>query len=85
MRLKPDIIAVATTSTLRRIVGDYELSVEDKRKRQALVDAISSARRCKPEELLGYLGESEIKQVCEATGPGGHPNSPSRGHLKIPQ
>ena len=68
MRLKPSIITVASTSTLRQIVDDYELSVEDKRKRQALVDAISSARRCKPEELLGYLGESEIKQVCEATG-----------------
>ncbi|MFU1942728.1 site-specific DNA-methyltransferase [Bordetella hinzii] len=68
MRLKPSIIAVASTSTLRQIVDDYALSVEDKRKRQALVDAISSARRCKPEELLGYLGESEIKQVCEATG-----------------
>ena len=68
MRLKPNIIAVASTSTLRQIVDDYELSVEDKRKRQALADAISSARRCKPEELLGYLRESEIKQVCEATG-----------------
>lgn len=68
MRLKPDIIAVASTSTLRKIVDDYELSVDDKRKRQAMADAISSARRCKPEELLDYLGESDIKQVCEATG-----------------
>jgi len=68
MRLKPNIIAVASTSTLRQIVDDYELSVEDKRKRQALADVISSARRCKPEELLGYLDESEVKQVCEAVG-----------------
>lgn len=68
MKLKPNIIAVASTSTLRQIVDDYELSVEDKRKRQALADVISSARRCKPEELLGYLDESEVKQVCEAVG-----------------
>lgn len=68
MRLKPSIIAVASTSILRQIVNDYGLSADDKRKRQALADAILSARRCKPEELLGYLGESEIKQVCEATG-----------------
>jgi len=68
MRLKPNIIAVARISTLRQIVEDYDLSVEDKRKRQALADVISSARRCKPEELLGYLDESEVKQVCEAVG-----------------
>lgn len=68
MRLKPHIIAVASTATLRQIVDDYELNVEDRRKRQALADAISSARRCKPEELLSYLGESEVKQVCEESG-----------------
>lgn len=68
MRLKPNIIAVASTSTLRQIVDDYELRVEDKRKRQALADVISSARRCKPDELLAYLDESEVKQVCEAVG-----------------
>ncbi|WDJ42677.1 DNA methyltransferase [Xanthomonas campestris] len=68
MRLKPSIIAFASTSMLRQVVHDYELSVGDKRKRQALADAISSARRCTPEELLGYLGESEVKQLCEAVG-----------------
>ena len=68
MRLKPQILAVASTATLRQIVEDFDLFVEDKRKRQALIDTISSARRCKPDELLGYLGEIEIKQVCEAVG-----------------
>ena len=68
MKLKPNIVAVASAKALRQIADDYELSVDDKRKRQALVDAISSARRCKPEELLGYLNETEVKQVCEALG-----------------
>jgi len=68
MRLKPHIFTVASTATLRQIVEDFELPVADKRKRQALVDAISSARRCQPEDLLGYLGEPEVKQVCEAAG-----------------
>jgi hypothetical protein len=68
MKLKPNIVAVASTEALRQIADDYELSVDDKRKRQALVDAISSARRCKPEELLGYLNETEVKRVCEALG-----------------
>jgi site-specific DNA-methyltransferase (adenine-specific)/adenine-specific DNA-methyltransferase len=65
MRLKPHILSVASTATLRQIVEDFELSVTDKRKREALIDAISFARRCQPEDLLGYLGESEVKQVCE--------------------
>lgn len=60
MRLNPHILTVASTATLRQIAEDFELSVADKRKRQALIDAISSARRCQPEELLGYL--------CEAAG-----------------
>lgn len=66
MRLKPHILTVASTMTLRQIAEDFELSVGDKRKRQALIDAISSARRCQPEDLLDYLGEPEVKQVCEA-------------------
>ena len=59
MRLKPHILTVAGTATLRQIVEDFDLSVADKRKRQALIDAIASARRCQPEDLLGYLGEPE--------------------------
>lgn len=68
MRLKPHILEIASTSTLRQIVEDFEIAVDDKRKRQSLQDAISSARRCQPESLLSYLGETEIKQVCEAAG-----------------
>ncbi len=68
MRLKPRIVAVASTAALRQIANAYDLSVVDKRKRQALIDAISTARQCIPEELLGYLSEIEVKQVCEAVG-----------------
>jgi hypothetical protein len=68
MRIKPHILTVASTATLRQIVDDYELEVADKRKREVLESTISGARRCKPEELLAYLNEQEIKQVCEAAG-----------------
>jgi len=68
MRLKPNILTVATTATLRQIADDFALSVDDKRKRQPLIDAISSGRRCLPEDLLAYLAEPEIKQVCEVAG-----------------
>jgi hypothetical protein len=68
MRLKLRILAAASTTTLRQVAEDFDLSVDEKRKRQALGDANSSARRCQPEDLLGYLGESEIKQGYEAAG-----------------
>jgi site-specific DNA-methyltransferase (adenine-specific)/adenine-specific DNA-methyltransferase len=68
MRLKPHILSVTSTATPRQIAEDFELPVADKRKRQALIDAISSARRCQPEDLLRYLTEPEVKQVCEAAG-----------------
>jgi hypothetical protein len=68
MRLKQHILTVASTATLRQIAVDFELWVDDKRKRQTLYDAISSARRCQPENLLAYLGDPEVKQVCEAVG-----------------
>lgn len=68
MRLKSHFLEIASTSILRQIVEDLEIAVDDKRKRQSLQEAISSARRCQPESLLSYLGESEVKQVCEAAG-----------------
>ena len=68
MRLKSIIITIASTSALRQIVHDYKLIIEDKRKRQTLADATTAARRCGPEELLDYLNETEVKQVCEAVG-----------------
>jgi len=68
MRLKPYILEIASTAKLRQIAEDFEIAVEDKRKRQSLLEAISSARRCQPESLFSYLGESEVKQVCETVG-----------------
>lgn len=66
MRLKLHIISVASIATLRQIADDFELTIEDRRQRDGLEDAISAARRCTPEELLRYLGEAEVKMVCEA-------------------
>lgn len=68
MRLKKHILAAASTAALRQIAEDFELDVADKRQRQMLFDAISSARRCQPEDLLNYLSEQEVKQVCDVAG-----------------
>lgn len=47
---------------------DSGIDLIDKRKRKSLVEVISKARRCKPEELLTYLSEVEVKVVCSAMG-----------------
>jgi adenine-specific DNA-methyltransferase len=68
MRLKTTILDVTSTETLRQIVVDFELPISKKSKRQDLMNAISSARRCRLEDLLDYLGEPEVKEVCDAAG-----------------
>lgn len=68
MKLKLHILSVASTATLRQIAEDFELSVADKRRRQALIEAVSLERRCQPKELLSYLREPDVKRVCEAAG-----------------
>jgi len=38
------------------------------------------------DQMVKILREADKHPVAEvAKNPGGHPNSPSRGHLKIPQ
>jgi len=68
MRLKAHILSVISTSMLRLIAEDFDIAVADKRQRKSLIDSISAARRCQPEDLLSYLGELDVKQVCEAVG-----------------
>ena len=68
MRIKPHIVSVASTATLRQIVDDFELEIADKRKREVLESTIARARKCKLDELLAYLSEQEIKEVCVAVG-----------------
>lgn len=68
MKLKPAIVDLASTDTLRTIADDFELDVADRRKRDDLEAAVRRARRCSPEVLLPYLGEQEVKALCEQVG-----------------
>ncbi len=65
MRLKQAILNVMDADTLRQVVEEYELEVADRRKIDHLSDAISRAKRTRPNELLEYLSEQEVKRVCE--------------------
>lgn len=68
MKLKPAIVDLVSTDTLRTIADDFELDVADRRKRDDLEAAVRRARRCSPEVLMPYLGEQEVKALCEQVG-----------------
>ena len=68
MKLKPAIVDLASTDTLRTIADDFELDVADRRKRDDLEAAVRRARRCSPEVLLPYLDEQKVKALCEQVG-----------------
>ena len=65
MRLKQAILNVMNADTLRQVVEEYEFEVADRRRIDLLSDAISRAKRTRPNELLEYLNEQEVKRVCE--------------------
>lgn len=68
MDQKREVLAAASIVSLRQTIIDFGIDLIDKRKRKSLVEVISKARRCKPEELLTYLSEVEVKIVCSAMG-----------------
>lgn len=67
-KLKAYIVQTISAALLREIAEDFDLDVEDWRKRDDLERAIKSAQRCKPDALLNYMTEQEVKQVCEEAG-----------------
>lgn len=66
MNLKHTIIDVLDRDTLKQIVADLELEAADRRSIDALATTVSRSRRATPEVLLEYLGEPQVKAVCES-------------------
>lgn len=68
MRLKDAILAVMQRDDLKTVVQDYEIDGVDQRSREAMADALRSARRVRVDGLLEYLSEPQVKTVCEHYG-----------------
>lgn len=68
MRLKDAILAAMQRDDLKTVVQDYELDEVDQRSRDAMTDALRSAKRVRVDGLLEYLSEQQVKTVCEQYG-----------------
>lgn len=68
MKPKREILSVLNRDGLRRIVEDFELDGIDRRSAEEMRSALSRSRKFKPEILLDYLYEYQIKEVCEMCG-----------------
>jgi hypothetical protein len=68
MRLKPAILSVLNRDDLKHMVDDLEINGVDRRSVDGMRSALSRARRAKPEDLLGYLREDQIQEVCGVVG-----------------
>ncbi|MFC2171911.1 site-specific DNA-methyltransferase [Acidobacteriota bacterium] len=68
MKLKRAILYTIGRDTLKRVVDDLEITGVDMRSTTEMAAALSRAHRATPEVLLEYLGESDVKIVCEACG-----------------
>lgn len=68
MKLKHAILSVIGRDTLKEIVDALEIEGVDRRSAKEMAAAVKRARRATPEFLLEYLGEAEVKEVCEVYG-----------------
>ncbi|MBW2339963.1 MAG: hypothetical protein JRF50_06385 [Deltaproteobacteria bacterium] len=76
MKLKKAILSILNRDGLRYIVDDFEMDGVDRRSVKEMRSALSRSRKIKPDLLLDYLYESQIKEVCELCG------LPSKGRRK---
>jgi len=68
MKLKSAILGIMDRDTLKAVVDDLEIEEVDRRSIEAMQAKVSRSRRARPEVLLEYLNEWQVKAVCEEMG-----------------
>ncbi|HUY88577.1 MAG TPA: DNA methyltransferase [Pirellulales bacterium] len=68
MKLKRAVLAELSREELKEIVDQLEMDGVDRRSAEAMREALRRSRRAAPALLLEYLGESQVKTVCDAIG-----------------
>jgi adenine-specific DNA-methyltransferase len=68
MKLKYAILEELSRDGLKQICEALEINDVDRRSAEAMRTRLSRLRRARPEVLLGYLREDEVKAVAEAIG-----------------
>jgi type I restriction enzyme M protein len=68
MRSKREVLEHFKRDELRAAVDRFELTVEDRRLRSELVDALGSSRRAELTTILEDLPRARLKELCRALG-----------------
>jgi len=68
MKLKKAILSILNRDGLKQVLDDLELDGVDRRSAEEMRKALLRSLTMKPELLLDYLYESQIKEVCEICG-----------------
>ena len=68
MPSKRDLLEALGRNELLAILDARELVVEDRRRREALVDVLARARSVKAEDVLAELPRDRLKELCRQFG-----------------
>ena len=68
MPTKRAILAELTPAELRDNLDYYELTVDDRRVKAQLENALARSRRARIDEILGGLSRNRLKELCRSFG-----------------
>ena len=68
MPSKRSVLEVLSAHELRAIVEEFELEPEDRRSRDALIDAVASSHKATLENVLPTLSRKTLKGICRELG-----------------
>ena len=68
MKLKQAILSVMGRDALKAVIDELEIEGVDRRSVEEMQARLSRTHRATPELLIEWLGESEVKDVCELLG-----------------
>ena len=68
MPSKRSVLEVLSAHELRAIVEEFELEPEDRRSRDALIDAVASSHKATLENVLPTLSRKTLKGICQELG-----------------
>jgi hypothetical protein len=68
MPTKREVLELLAKNELVALLDAHDVAVEDRRKKDAIIDALSRARSVKVENIVGDLSRDRLKELCRALG-----------------
>ncbi|MBK6520026.1 MAG: N-6 DNA methylase [Polyangiaceae bacterium] len=68
MPTKREVLELLAKNELVALLDAHDVAVEDRRKKDAIIDSLSRARSVKTEDVLADLSRDRLKELCRALG-----------------